>query len=152
MTRHRVAVCLMLLWALMFYKTVQAATVAEFMGAYDSLLLQWSAATALLGSTIRTILSLETDDRPWRLIVKCALWDAIKALAAGLLVFIIVQAIRSTGMAVPSEIRFLAVLAAGWGRAEAINWAIGAGLEWANARKKQFVNKPADEQTPKGKE
>jgi len=151
MTRHRVITILMVLWALLFYKTVQAATLSEFMGGYDHALLQWAAATALLGGMIRTILSLESDERVIKDILKTALWDAAKALIAGMLAFVIVQAVRSAGLAVPSEIRFTAVLAAGWSRVAAIDWILNAGLEWINARKTQLVNKPADDQ-PKGKE
>ena len=151
MTRHRVITCLMVLWALLFVKTVQAATLSEFMGGYDQALLQWAAATALLGGMIRTILSLESDKRVVKDIFKTALWDAIKALIAGMLAFVVVQAVRSAGLAVPSEIRFTAVLAAGWSRIAAIDWMFAAMVEWGNARKAQIVNKPADDQT-KGKE
>jgi len=150
-TRHRVITMLMVLWALLFYKTVQAATLSEFMGGYDHALLQWAAATALLGGVIRTILSLESDKRVVRDILSTAAWDAIKALIAGMLAFVIVQAVRSAGLAVPAEIRFTAVLVAGWSRIAAIDWILNAGLEWINARKTQLVNKPADDQT-KGKE
>ena len=145
MTRHRVVTALMFLWALLFYRTVQAATLSEFMGGYDHALLQWAAATALLGGLIRTILSLESDKRVITDIAKTAAWDAAKALVAGMLAFIVVQAIRSGGVIIPSEIRFTAVLAAGWSRTAAIDWIFNAGLEWINARKTQLVNKPADE-------
>jgi len=146
-TRHRVIMVLMVLWAMLFYRTVQAATLSEFMGNYDQQLLQWAAATALLGGIIRTILSLESDKRVIRDILSTALWDAIKALIAGMLAFVVVQAVRSTGLAVPSEIRFTAVLVAGWSRIAAIDWILNAGLDWVNARKTQFVNEPAEDKT-----
>lgn len=145
MTRHRIVVALMFLWALLFVKTVRAATLAEFMGGYDTQLLQWAAATALLGGMIRTILSLESDKRVIRDIAKTAAWDSAKALISGLLVFLVIQAVRSSGIGIPSEIRFTAVLAAGWARIAAIDWIFAAGLEWVNARKAQIVGRPADE-------
>ena len=145
MSRHHLVIALMFGWAVLFVKTVQAATLSEFMGGYDHQLLQWAAATAVLGGMIRTILSLESDKRVITDIAKTAAWDAAKALVAGLLAFVVVQAIRSAGMAIPSEIRFTAVLAAGWSRTAAIDWIFNAVLEYFNARKAQIVNKPADE-------
>ena len=149
MNRHRVSVLLMFAWAILFYKHVQAATLSEFMGGYDSQLLQWAAATALLGGMIRTILSLESDIRIVSDIFKTAMWDAAKALVAGMLAFVVIQAIRSSGVAVPSEIRFAAVLAAGWSRIAAVDWMLNAGKEFLEARKAQVVNRPANEQPPK---
>lgn len=144
-TRHRVVVILMMIWALMFVHTVKAATLSEFMGGYDQQLLQWAAATALLGGLIRTILSLESDKRVIRDVATTAVWDAAKALVAGTLAFVAIQAIRSAGVMVPSEIRFTAVLVAGWCRMAAFDWILNLGLEWINARKTQLVNKPAEE-------
>ena len=149
MNRHRLVVGLMFVWAILFVKTVRAATLAEFMGTYDSQLLQWAAATAVLGGMIRTILSLESDKRVITDIAKTAAWDVGKALIAGMLAFFVIQAIRSSGIAIPSEIRFTAVLAAGWSRIAAIDWIFNAGLEWINARKAQIVNRPAGDQPPK---
>ncbi len=145
MNRHRVVVVLMMVWAVLFYKTVQAATLSEFMGGYDSQLLHWAAATAVLGGLIRTILSLESDKRIVSDIFKTALWDVIKSLVAGLLAFVAIQAIRSGGVAVPNEIRFAAVLMAGWSRIAALDWMLGLGRDWLNARKAQIVNKPINE-------
>ena len=145
MSRHRVVIVLMFLWTMLFVRTVRAATLSEFMGGYDHQLLQWAAATALLGGLIRTILSLESDKRVVSDIAKAAAWDAAKALIAGMLAFFVIQAIRSSGVSIPSEIRFTAVLAAGWSRTAAIDWIFNAGLDWLNARKTQIVNKPAEE-------
>lgn len=141
MSRHRLVVALLFLWALCFVSTVRAATLAEFMGAYDSQLLQWAAATAVLGGMIRTILSLESDRRVIVDIAKTAAWDAAKALIAGMAVFFAIQAVGSSGISIPSEIRFTAVLAAGWSRIAALDWLLNAGLEYFNARKAQVVNK-----------
>lgn len=141
MNRHRATVFLLCIWVLLFYRTVQAATLTEFMGGYDNELLQWAATIALLGGGVRTILSLESDKRVILDIVKTAMWDAAKALVAGMLIFVLIQAVRSSGAAIPNEIRFLAVLAAGWSRIAAVDWFVNAGKDWLEARKVQFVSK-----------
>lgn len=137
--RHTAVVCLMALWALAFTKVVRAATLTEFMGGYDSQLLQWAAATAVLGGMIRTILSLESDKRVIKDILKTAAGDAFKALVAGLFMFICVQALRSWGMTIPSEVRFTAVLVAGWHRVAALVWLFKSLLEVAEAFKAKFI-------------
>ena len=109
-------------WMAVFAHTVRAATLSEFMGTYDSQLLQWAAVTAVLSGSLRTIFSLQSDTRIVREISVEAAWDAMKALTAGLLAFIFVEALRSTGWAVPIEIRFTAVLVAGWSRLATIDW------------------------------
>ena len=134
----------MALWALMFVRTVRAATLNEFMGGYDHLLFQWAAASCLLGGGIRTILSLESDHRAVRDIATTAMWDALKSLAAGMLAFIAIQALRSSGYMVPSEVRFTAVLIAGWARMAAFDYIMNAGREWLDARKTQIISKPLD--------
>ena len=148
-TRHQFVVFLIIFWALTFVHIVRAATMHEFMGGYDQNLLQWAAASSLLGGGIRTILSLESDKRVITDIASTAVWDAVKSLVAGMLAFIVIQAIRSSGMLVPSEIRFTAVLVAGWARTAAIDWIFNAGLDWINSRKTQIVNRPANDKPPK---
>ena len=144
-TRHHVVVALTIIWSMLFVHTVKATTINEFMGGYDQSLLEWAAGTALLGGGIRTIFSLESDRRIIREIVNNALWDTGKSLAAGMLAFIVIQAIRSGGVLVSNEIRFTAVLVAGWGRMAAFDWILTTGKEWLEARKAQIVNKPLDE-------
>lgn len=145
MSRHTAVVILMGLWAFSFAKVVKAATLSEFMGAYDHQLLQWAAATAVLGGMIRTILSLESDTRVIKDILKTALADAFKALIAGLFMFLAVQALRSLGWAIPSEIRFTAVLIAGWQRMAAVTWLFSGMLEIVTSIKSKFVNSPPKE-------
>jgi hypothetical protein len=143
--RHGVMVCLMGLWMFSFAKVVKAATLSEFMGAYDSQLLQWAAATALLGGMIRTILSLESDTRVIKDIAKTAASDAFKALVAGLFMFLAVQMLRSLGYAIPSEVRFTAVLIAGWQRMAALTWCFNFMLEIVESLKSRFINAPPKE-------
>ena len=144
-TRHHCVLGLLTLWALLFVHVVRAATLNEFMGGYDEQLLQWAAATALLGGAVRTTLSLESDRRVIRDIAATAIWDAFKSLFVGMLAFIVVQAIRSSGVLVPNEIRFTAVLVAGWGRMAAFEWMRKTSMEWLEARKSQVVSKPLGE-------
>lgn len=144
-TRHHCVLGLLTLWALLFVHVVRAATLNEFMGGYDEQLLHWAAATALLGGAVRTTLSLESDRRVVRDIAATAIWDAFKSLFVGMLAFVVVQAIRSSGVMVPNEIRFTAVLVAGWGRMAAFEWMRKASMEWLEARKAQVVAKPLDE-------
>ena len=152
MTRHQVVIALMVFWALMFVRTVRAATLHEFMGDYDQMLLQWAAASAMLGGGIRTILSLESDKRAVRDIASTAMWDAAKSLVAGMAAFILIQSLRSGGMMIPSEIRFTAVLVAGWARMAAFEWMLDTGKEWLEARKTQIVSKPLDKQAEEKKD
>lgn len=144
-SRQRLVTLLMFLWALMFVHTVRAATLNEFMGGYDQMLFQWAAATALLGGCIRTILSLESDKRVVSDIASTAAWDAVKSLVVGMFAFVCIQAIRSSGIAVPSEIRFTAVLVAGWFRMAAFDWMIAKGKGWMEARAAQIIAKPLEE-------
>lgn len=147
MTRPRLKFLLLFLWSFLFVKTVKAATMAEFVGGYDSQLLQWAAATALLGGVVRTILSLESDKRIIKDIAHEAMWDMGKALVAGLAAFLLIQALRSAGWAIPSEVRFTAVLAAGWHRIAALNWIFGAVKDWLDSRKQVAINSPSAVET-----
>ena len=145
-TRHHVVMALGVLWALSFVHTVRAATLHEFVGDYDHMLLQWAAASCLLGGGIRTILSLESDKRAVRDIASTAMWDALKSLVAGMLAFVAIQAIRSSGFMIPPEIRFTAVLVAGWARMAAFDYIMSTGKEWLDSRKSQVIAKPLVDQ------
>ena len=142
MSRHHITLALLFVWCLMVAKAVQAATLADFVGTYEGQLLQWAALTALLGGIIRTILSLESDKRVIRDIAREAAWDAFKSLIAGMIAFFLIQALRSSGWQIPSEVRFAAVMAAGWQRIAAIDWMRGAVQGWLDARKVQVIDKP----------
>lgn len=145
MSRHRTTLALLFAWCLVVVKTVQATTLGEFVGPYEGQLLSWAAITALLGGVIRTILSLESDKRVIRDIAREAAWDAFKSLIAGMLAFFLIQALRSSGWQIPSEVRFAAVMAAGWQRIAAVDLIKGAVLGWLDARKVQVIDKPAQE-------
>ena len=125
MKREAFTTALIFLWALFFTHLVRGATLAEFMGDYDTSLIYWAAGLSVAGGSIRTILSLQDDDRIIVEKFKESMWDTLKALVAGLFAFFVVQAIRSYGYTVPNEIRFGAVVAAGWSRMAAIAWMVG---------------------------
>lgn len=135
MSRAVFITVLVALWAMVFSHTVRAATLAEFMGGYDGQLLQWAAVTSLLGGGLRTIFSLQSDIRIVREISIEASWDALKALVAGLLAFILIQALRSSGWAIPSEVRFAAVLVAGWSRLATLDLL----RDWLKSKRKQAL-------------
>lgn len=141
MNRHRMTMVLLFVWCLLVARTVQATTLIEFVGPYEIQLLAWAAVTAILGGMIRTILSLESDKRVIRDIATEAAWDLFKSLIAGLIAFLLIQALRSAGWQIPAEVRFAAVMAAGWQRIAAIDWIKGAVTGWMNARAAQVINK-----------
>ncbi|HYW57663.1 MAG TPA: hypothetical protein VE934_11925 [Polaromonas sp.] len=149
MKHDRLAMVLFVVWLVVYHHVVRAATLSEFMGGYDWQSLRWAAAIALLGGALRTIFSLQSDVRVVREIAKEAVWDALKALAAGLLTFVVLEAIRSTGWLLSSEVRFTAVLVAGIFRMDTIYWLRDAGRDWLAARRAQFVAQPLDQPAPK---
>ena len=144
MKHDRRVTCLIALWAIVFAQTVRAATLSEFMGGNDWQSLQWAAGLALLGGALRTILSLQSREIVWSIAGEAA-WDALKALLAGALTFLTIEAVRSSGWAVPSEVRFLAVLTAGIFRMDSIYWLRDAGKDWLDARRAQLVGKNFNE-------
>lgn len=149
MNREATTTGLVFVWALLFSQAVKAATVAEFMGAYDRDLIYFAAGSAVLGGWIRTILSLQGDKRiVWQILPE-ALWDTAKALIAGMTAFFLIQALRSSGYLVPSEVRFGAVVAAGWSRMAAVDWIVGLAKDWMSAKAKQLSDAPIDK--PKDK-
>jgi len=134
---------MLFMWCVLVAKSVQATTLGDFIGPYEAQLFAWAAITALLGGMIRTILSLESDKRVVREIAREAAWDAFKSLTAGMLAFLFIQALRSSGWQIPAEVRFAAVMAAGWQRIAAVDWIKGAVAEWLDARKAQVINSPS---------
>jgi hypothetical protein len=142
---EKLVITALAVWAMCFAHVIRAATIMEFMGPYEPALLQWAALTALLGGLFRTIFSLQADGRVIRQILPEAGWDAGKALVAGLLVFWAIQALRSYGWLIPSEVRFGAVLTAGVLRFTAVFWLRDFGKEWLAARRAQIINKSVNE-------
>lgn len=145
MRHDRLVTLLIAIWAVFLAQAVRAATLSEFMGGNDWQSLQWAAGLSLLGGSLRTILSLQSRPIVWN-IASEASWDAVKALVAGMLTFVVIEAVRSLGGAVPTEARFLAVLVAGIFRMDSIYWMRDAGKEWLDSKKRQLIN----QDPPKG--
>ena len=130
MRRETLTTILVFLWTLLLTEAVRAATLSEFLGTYDQELIYFAALSAMLGGWIRTILSLQSNTHVVLKIVQESIWDTAKALISGMAVFFIIQAMRSAGYFVPTEVRFGAVVAAGWSRMAAVDWSVGLIKEW----------------------
>lgn len=142
MKREATTTALVFLWALMFSQLVKAVTMNEFVGNYDGNLVIFAAGFSFLGGFIRTILNLQSDNRIVRDKVVEAGWDAGKALVAGMVAFFLIQAIRSSGYAVPSEVRFGAIVAAGWSRMAMIDWLASLIKQWVESKVNKENDKP----------
>lgn len=149
MKRVPLTLLLVFAWSLCFANVVKAATVQEFMGGYDPELLKWAAITSLLGGFLRTIFSLQSDARVVRQIAPEAAWDAGKALVAGMAAFILIQALRSWGYAIPSEVRFAAVLAAGVTREALLIFLRDFGKDFAAKWRARAIAKTFENFPPK---
>lgn len=148
MKREGLTATLIFIWALLFTTLVKAVTIKEFMGGYDENLIYFAAGFTLLGGMIRTIMSLQNDERIVREKAKEAAWDAGKALIAGMTVFFLIQILRSFGYFVPNEARFGAVVAAGWSRMAAVDWLVGLAKNWVGTKAQQISDKPLDKDKP----
>ena len=144
MNREAITTSLIFVWTLLFAQAVKAATISEFMGAYDHDLIFFAAGSSILGGWIRTILSLQGETRiVWQILPE-AVWDTVKALISGMTAFFLIQALRSSGYLVPSEVRFGAVVAAGWSRMAAVDWIVSLAKNWVSAKAKQLSDAPIE--------
>jgi hypothetical protein len=116
MKHERTVVVLIALWAVTFSQIVRAATLNEFMGTYDWMSLGWAALIALTGGALRTIVALASQDIVWH-VLRQAGRDAVVSLIAGMAAYVALEAYRTIG-AVPSEVRFALILAAGVARSK----------------------------------
>ena len=142
MIREASTTALIFVWALLFSQLVRAATISEFMGAYDNNLIYFAAGFSVMGGFIRTIMSLQNDNRIVSAKVAEGVWDALKALIAGMAAFFLIQALRGSGYLVPSEVRFGAVVAAGWSRMAAVDWVVGLVKNWVEKKSAQLSDDP----------
>ena len=142
MKREGVTAVLMFIWAMLFSQMVKAATLSEFMGGYDNSLIYYAAGFSVMGGFIRTIMSLQNDNRIVTAKLSEAAWDALKALIAGMAAFFLIQALRSSGYLVPIEVRFGAVVAAGWSRMAAVDWVVGLVKNWVEKKSAQLSDDP----------
>ena len=125
---------LLCVWLMLISKLAQAATLTEFMGPYDPQLVFWAAGLSVVGGWSRTIMSLQGDDRIIIEKFEESMWDTLKALVAGLFTFFVIQAIRSTGYLIPNEVRFGAIVAAGWSRMASVYWISGLAKAWVSSK------------------
>ena len=96
----------------------------------------------MLGGWIRTILSLQNEKRIVREVLPEALWDTAKALISGIVAFAVIQALRSSGYLIPAEVRFGAIVAAGWSRMAAVDWIVELAKSWVTARAQKLGDEP----------
>lgn len=134
MKREALTTALIFIWALLFTHLVRAATIAEFVGPYDPSLIYWAAGFSVLGGLLRTILSLQGDGRVIVEKAKEWVWNIVNGFIAGMVAFFGVQAMRSMGYAVPIELRFGAVVAAGWGGIAALVWMRETAKTWVGSK------------------
>ena len=149
MKREALTTTLVFFWTLLFTHLVQAATLTEFMGPYDPQLVFWAAGLSVVGGWSRTIMSLQDDDRIIIEKFEESMWDTLKALVAGLFTFFVIQAIRSTGYLIPNEVRFGAIVAAGWSRMASVYWISGMAKAWVSSKVPSIYvdgKKPEDKQ------
>jgi hypothetical protein len=109
------------------------------MGTYDWMSLKWAAQIALAGGALRTILDLASDGGIVWGILRQGLRDAFVSLIAGMAAFVAIEAYRATGMGIPSEVRFAAILAAGVMRKKTFVYIGFAGRDWMASIKAAFV-------------
>ena len=147
MNRSGLTTLLIFIWAILFTHLVRAATMADFMGPYDPDLTMWAAGFSALGGLLRTIISLQSDKRAVMDKFKEGGWDLFKGLISGMFAFFVIQAIRSYGHIVPNEVRFGAVVAAGWAGLSFVYWARDLFTSWVASKVPSiYVNgsKPKD--------
>lgn len=92
-----------------------ASSFAQDVRGYDFESLAFSAFAGLLGGALRTILTLAGENRVVLSVAREAWKDAIVALLAGLVAYVVIQGVNSTGyFTVPRDLRMLLITAAGW--------------------------------------
>lgn len=109
-------------WCFFFMRAVHGTTLAEFMGPYEPDLKYWALTFALLGGTLRSIRSWEGDERAVRTIAREFAWNLFHSAVSGFFAFILVQALRGSGWAIPQEVRVGCIMLAGWHGKTAIDW------------------------------
>jgi hypothetical protein len=101
---------------------------------YDVQSLLLAALMALFGGTLRTIFTLAADNRVVTSMVRESWKDILVAIVAGFLVYITIEAIRAMNIfPIPSEVRFAAIVFAGWSRLSFFGWLNKLGTQASNA-------------------
>lgn len=137
--RRRVAgnvlfLCWLLLFMQLQFSVADAASFKDEILTYDVQSLLLAALMALFGGTLRTIFTLAADNRVVTSMVKESWKDILVAIVAGFLVYITIEAIRALGvLPIPSEVRFAAIVFAGWSRLSFFGWLNRLGTQTTNA-------------------
>ena len=124
--------------------------------AYDVQSLLLAALMALFGGTLRTIFTLAADNKVVTNMVKESWKDILVAIVAGFLVYITIEAIRAMNVfPIPSEVRFAAIVFAGWSRLSFFGWLNQLGTNVTNSvtdvvttRIGMFKGKPPPDSVP----
>jgi hypothetical protein len=121
-------------WLTTISCAVLAAPLKADMRAYDLESLGWAAMMSLFGGALRTVFTLATDTAIVNSITKEVCKDAIVAVIAGVIAFIGIEAVRSSGwFPINSELRFAVIVFAGWSRLSFFGWLNRMGTELADS-------------------
>jgi hypothetical protein len=145
---EKTVVVLLTIWAFTFTNIVRAATLSEFMGAYDWPSLFWAAKLGIMGGVLRTICTLAGDGRVVWLVLLEGLRDAIVSLIAGMAMFAAIEVVRSSGLAVSDAQRFGAILVAGVMRKSTFTWMGSIGTEVLSGVRGRLLPRAVDAATP----
>jgi len=128
-SRRYTANLLFLFWVWGVAHLAHSATFKEEMLSYDVESLMWAALMALFGGTLRTIFTLAAEKRVLSSLLYETWKDGLVAIVAGALMYITIEALRATGwIPVPSEVRFAAIVFAGWSRLSFFGWLHNLGV------------------------
>jgi hypothetical protein len=117
-------------WCVSFYLAwphavyaVDSGSFASDVRGYDVESLMWAVIMSLLGGGLRTIFTLATDDKLVLSFGRETVKDGIVATIAGMLAYIVMEALRSfKALPISSEIRFAVIVFAGWSRMSFFGW------------------------------
>jgi len=127
--RRYVANLLFLIWVWGVAHLAHSATFKEEVLNYDIESLMWAALMALFGGTLRTIFTLAAEKRVLTSLIFETWKDGLVAIVAGALMYITIEALRATGwIPVPAEVRFAAIVFAGWSRLSFFGWLNNLGV------------------------
>jgi hypothetical protein len=111
-----------------------SSTFASDVRGYDVGSLGWAVAMALFGGALRTIFTLASDSKLVQSAFRESWKDAIVAMIAGALAYIALEALRAANyFPVASEVRFAAVVFAGWSRLAFFGWINAFGVRVTDA-------------------
>jgi hypothetical protein len=134
-----------LLWsavfAMLWPHAVQAASFATDVRGYDFESLMWAVVMSLMGGALRTIFTLASDATVVVSFSRELLKDAVVAMVAGILAYIVVQAFDAFSLfKVASEVRLAVIVFAGWSRLSFFGWLNTLGTKVTDAVNQRVVS------------